>query len=59
MTTQPALGDHVAVEMKIIGEVVGRTHEASPRYDIKLADGRIIPNIPAQFVEAQTLERAR
>jgi hypothetical protein len=32
------------------GQLIGRTLEANPRYDVTLADGRMVGNLPADHV---------
>jgi hypothetical protein len=34
----------------IRGRLIGRTLEEHPRYDVSLADGRMVPNLQAEYV---------
>lgn len=43
--------------MWLPGIVIGHTFEANPRYDVELADGRMVGNLPAERVRLFTERR--
>lgn len=50
MTQYPAWARLVRVDGKP-GRIVARTHEQSPRYDVRFDDGSIAVGLPADKVE--------